>query len=113
VLKGLGKRTLSEGSDPVSSTHEAITNPRHPNTVTTFGPELNRNIVMVNYYMDVELANYQTGVVVGDHAVLTAAHGFLTEPHGLGPAREWTKVRSAGRLWHYDKREFSVWKEAL
>jgi glutamate synthase domain-containing protein 3 len=37
----------------------------------------------------------------------------LTEPHGLGPAREWTKVRSAGRLWRYDKREFSVWKEAL
>lgn len=34
-------------------------------------------------------------------------------PFGLGPKREWRKVRSAGRLWRYDKREFAVWKEAL
>jgi methylamine---glutamate N-methyltransferase subunit B len=37
----------------------------------------------------------------------------LCEPHGLGPRREWRKVRSAGRLWRYDKKEFSVWKDAL
>jgi methylamine---glutamate N-methyltransferase subunit B len=36
-----------------------------------------------------------------------------TEPHGLGPAGEWVKVRSAGRLWRYSKKEFAVWKEAL
>ena len=36
-----------------------------------------------------------------------------TEPHGLAPAGEWTKVRSAGRLWRYSKKEFAVWKEAL
>jgi glutamate synthase domain-containing protein 3 len=35
------------------------------------------------------------------------------EPHGLGPKGEWKKVRSAGRLWRYDKKEFAVWKEAL
>ena len=35
------------------------------------------------------------------------------EPYGLGPSREWKKVRSAGRLWRYDKKEFEVWKEAL
>ena len=35
------------------------------------------------------------------------------EPYGLGPRKEWTKVRSAGKLWRYDKKEFSVWKEAL
>lgn len=34
-------------------------------------------------------------------------------PFGLGPKREWKKVRSAGRLWRYDKKEFAVWKEAL
>ena len=34
-------------------------------------------------------------------------------PFGLGPAREWKKVRSAGKLWRYDKKEFAVWKEAL
>jgi glutamate synthase domain-containing protein 3 len=34
-------------------------------------------------------------------------------PFGLGPKDEWKKVRSAGRLWRYDKREFAVWKEAL
>jgi len=37
----------------------------------------------------------------------------LCDPHGLGPAREWQKVRSAGKLWRYDKKEFSVWREAL
>jgi methylamine---glutamate N-methyltransferase subunit B len=37
----------------------------------------------------------------------------LCEPHGLSPARAWQKVRSAGRLWRYDKREFSIWREAL
>jgi glutamate synthase domain-containing protein 3 len=35
------------------------------------------------------------------------------EPFGLAPKREWRKVRSAGRLWRYDKKEFEVWKEAL
>ena len=34
-------------------------------------------------------------------------------PYGLGPKGEWKKVRSAGRLWRYDKKEFAVWKEAL
>jgi glutamate synthase domain-containing protein 3 len=35
-------------------------------------------------------------------------------PYGLGPKRgEWTKVRSAGKLWRYDKKEFAVWREAL
>lgn len=34
-------------------------------------------------------------------------------PFGLGPKREWKKVRSAGRLWRYDKKEFAVWKHAL
>ena len=37
----------------------------------------------------------------------------LCEPYGLGPARAWTKVRSAGKLWRYDKKEFAIWKEAL
>lgn len=35
------------------------------------------------------------------------------EPFGLGPKRTWRKVRSAGKLWRYDKKEFAVWKEAL
>lgn len=35
------------------------------------------------------------------------------EPYGLGPKRTWKKVRSAGRLWRYSKKEFAVWKEAL
>ena len=35
------------------------------------------------------------------------------EPFGLGPKGEWKKVRSAGKLWRYDKKEFAVWKEAL
>lgn len=35
------------------------------------------------------------------------------EPFGLGPRKEWKKVRSAGKLWRYDKKEFAVWKEAL
>ena len=35
------------------------------------------------------------------------------EPFSLGPRREWRKVRSAGKLWRYDKKEFAVWKEAL
>jgi glutamate synthase domain-containing protein 3 len=47
-----------------------------------------------------------------DDAELTWLAGQC-EPHGLGPARTWRKVRSAGRLWRYDKKEFSVWKEAL
>ena len=34
-------------------------------------------------------------------------------PFGLGPKSEWKKVRSAGKLWRYDKKEFAVWKEAL
>jgi glutamate synthase domain-containing protein 3 len=34
-------------------------------------------------------------------------------PFDLGPKREWKKVRSAGKLWRYDKKEFAVWKEAL
>ena len=34
-------------------------------------------------------------------------------PYELAPKREWRKVRSAGRLWRYDKKEFAVWKEAL
>jgi methylamine---glutamate N-methyltransferase subunit B len=34
-------------------------------------------------------------------------------PFGLGPKKEWKKVRSAGKLWRYDKKEFAVWKEAL
>ena len=34
-------------------------------------------------------------------------------PFGLGPKNEWKKVRSAGKLWRYDKKEFAVWKEAL
>lgn len=34
-------------------------------------------------------------------------------PFGLGPKGEWKKIRSAGRLWRYDKKEFAVWKEAL
>jgi methylamine---glutamate N-methyltransferase subunit B len=36
-----------------------------------------------------------------------------TTPHGLGPTRPWRKVRSGGRLWRYDKKEFAVWKAAL
>jgi methylamine---glutamate N-methyltransferase subunit B len=36
------------------------------------------------------------------------------EPHALGPrAGAWQKVRSAGKLWRYDKREFAVWRHAL
>lgn len=34
-------------------------------------------------------------------------------PFGLGPKKEWKKVRSAGKLWRYDKKEFAIWKEAL
>lgn len=34
-------------------------------------------------------------------------------PFGLGPKGEWKKIRSAGKLWRYDKKEFAVWKEAL
>jgi glutamate synthase domain-containing protein 3 len=34
-------------------------------------------------------------------------------PFGLEPKGEWKKVRSAGRLWRYDKKEFAVWREAL
>ena len=34
-------------------------------------------------------------------------------PYGLGPKREWKKVRSGGKLWRYDKKEFAVWKDAL
>jgi hypothetical protein len=37
----------------------------------------------------------------------------LTEPHGLAPKRAWRKVRSGGRLWRYDKKEFAVWRAAL
>jgi glutamate synthase domain-containing protein 3 len=37
----------------------------------------------------------------------------MLEPFGLGPKGEWKKVRSAGKLWRYDKKEFAVWKEAL
>ena len=37
----------------------------------------------------------------------------VLEPFGLGPKGEWKKVRSAGKLWRYDKKEFAVWKEAL
>jgi len=33
--------------------------------------------------------------------------------HGLAPAGEWQKVRSAGKLWRYDKKEFSIWRDAL
>jgi glutamate synthase domain-containing protein 3 len=39
--------------------------------------------------------------------------GATLEPHGLGPKGEWKKVRSAGKLWRYDKKEFAIWKEAL
>ena len=35
------------------------------------------------------------------------------EPFSLGPKSEWRKVRSGGKLWRYDKKEFAVWKEAL
>lgn len=34
-------------------------------------------------------------------------------PFGLEPKGEWKKIRSAGKLWRYDKKEFAVWKEAL
>ena len=34
-------------------------------------------------------------------------------PFGLGPRREWRKIRSGGKLWRYDKKEFAVWREAL
>ena len=37
----------------------------------------------------------------------------LCGEHGLSPRGEWKRVRSAGKLWRYDKKEFSVWKEAL
>ena len=53
------------------------------------------------------------GVLYCGGAIADVGSDTLVEPHGLGPATDWTKVRSAGRLWHYDKREFSVWKEAL
>ncbi len=33
--------------------------------------------------------------------------------YGLGPKQEWKKVRSGGKLWRYDKKEFAVWKDAL
>ena len=39
--------------------------------------------------------------------------GETLAPFGLGPKREWKKVRSGGKLWRYDKKEFAVWKEAL
>ena len=45
----------------------------------------------------------------GDLAWLSEA----LDPFGLGPKREWKKVRSAGKLWRYDKKEFAIWKEAL
>jgi glutamate synthase domain-containing protein 3 len=35
------------------------------------------------------------------------------DPFGLGPRKAWKKVRSAGKLWRYDKKEFAIWKEAL
>ena len=37
----------------------------------------------------------------------------LCGSHGLAPAGEWQKVRSAGKLWRYDKKEFSIWRDAL
>lgn len=43
----------------------------------------------------------------------TAWLAGLCAEHGLGPRTKWRKVRSAGRLWRYDKKEFSVWKDAL
>jgi glutamate synthase domain-containing protein 3 len=37
----------------------------------------------------------------------------LCEPHGLGPKRAWTKLGSGGKLHNFDKREFSMWREAM
>jgi glutamate synthase domain-containing protein 3 len=37
----------------------------------------------------------------------------LCEPHGLGPTRAWTKLGSGGKLHNFDKREFSMWREAM
>jgi formylmethanofuran dehydrogenase subunit C len=39
--------------------------------------------------------------------------GSLCDQHRLTPRGDWTRVGSAGKLWRYDKKEFSVWKEAL
>jgi glutamate synthase domain-containing protein 3 len=35
------------------------------------------------------------------------------EPWSLGPKREWQKVRAAGKLWRYDKKEFAAWRDAM
>jgi glutamate synthase domain-containing protein 3 len=37
----------------------------------------------------------------------------LCEPHGLGPKRAWTKLGSGGKLHNFDRREFSIWREAM
>lgn len=34
-------------------------------------------------------------------------------PFELSPKQSWKKVRSGRKLWHYDKKEFELWKEAL
>jgi glutamate synthase domain-containing protein 3 len=35
------------------------------------------------------------------------------DPFNLEPRGEWKKVRSGGRLWRYDRKEFEIWKQAL
>jgi len=61
-----------------------------------------------------EIANLGSDTLVEEPSPEELAWLAATlEPYSLGPKREWKKVRSAGKLWRYDKKEFAVWKEAL
>jgi hypothetical protein len=76
TVAGPGQGVQSDES--IGSIGQAITDPRSPRaTVATYPTTVNRNVVLVNFYNAGRLVAYETGVVVGAHAVLTAAHQWI------------------------------------
>ena len=68
----------------------------------------------VGYFCGGEIADLGSDTVLEEPN--EEERSWLTEtlePFSLGPKGEWRKVRSGGKLWRYDKKEFAVWKEAL
>jgi glutamate synthase domain-containing protein 3 len=78
------------------------------------GPAFGDSMYEAELFCGGEITDLGSDTVVEEPGEADAA--WLAEtlaPYGLGPTRSWRKVRSAGKLWRYDKKEFATWKHAL
>jgi V8-like Glu-specific endopeptidase len=75
VTAGQSSRLLAKRED-IAQARQAIED-TNEHTEYTVAPETFPTVVQIRFHIEGGLFAWQSGVIVGDHSVLTAVHGFL------------------------------------